>query len=812
MSMSFRGFLAVVFIVGLALALGQPGTAAIPPQPTYGTADVDGNIGEWDLTNDFFANMYRAGDPTKKLESKAYLRYDCDTHTMYVLVLTEEGVPALAAGWESSAWAAIDTISNKVYTGNSGDDGIPPDFEWVGLSGDGLTADGYEASFALDPGTYTLIVHVEVFDDADSQTSATVGFPKDGVALEIVCDEVQDHPDIILEKYVSVDGGVTYFPADFDPGPTVLVGDPVYFKFVVTNSGNVTLTNLTLTDNVYDLSGCVLPASLAPGDSFQCIIGPFPAVHGQQMDTGTATGDSGVTTVTHTDDANYLGVSPDIDVTKYVSVDDGVTWEDANSPTGPNVLVGQGVLFKFIVTNSGDVPLTNITLTDNVYDLSGCTLTDPLGPGDSFECVIGPFPALLGQQTDTATATGDFEEDTFSDTNPANYFGEDASISVVKSVGTSAGGPWYDANSSPGLEIPLGDSVFFQFVITNTGTVPLTGVTLTDSVYNAGSTPPFVPTPPIPDPLGPGDTYTYVYGPVTPTPGQHINVATVTGTSPGGSEASETDPANYFVKLSFLYQAYPGDSDGNNEESHGYAGSGDDTISSVPGVFVIVPQGEGDPAWANYVQAFQDQVDYTLKNVTLCKEHPDIIQCADVFPSGTICQQGTPNIRLTWPLMYEVPGTTWTLTILYGTSVPYDPDGPGPDPGGYVHTEVWTWQVDATVQSMKDLLELFHEVPFGLDEVPLVSDEVLYPILQAKLDAIQDALDAEPSDTLTAGLILGDFEMEVMDACIGTSPARPRPTGPGTGIAATIENPACCKLMADSEYVGFQLGILQPAK
>ena len=260
-----------------------------------------------------------------------------------------------------------------------------------------------------------------------------------------------------------------------------------------------------------------------------------------------------------------------------------------------------------------------------------------------------------------------------------------------------------------------------------------------------------------------------------------------------------------------VYQAYDGDSNGTDVEFLGYNGTGADVITAVPGVLSIVP----GTNWANFVGAAQEDpaVGYTIKNVVLCKEHPSIIQCADVFPAGIICQQGTPNIRLWWPLMYEVPGTTWTLTILYGTSVPYDDDGTGgPNPAGYVHTEVWQWQVDASLDSLENLMELFHELPFGLDEVPLISDEVLYPILMDKIDAIEEAVEATEPDTVTAGLILGDFEMEVMDACIPVSPMTPAPTGPGTGIANTVENPACCKLLADAEFIGFDLGILQPGK
>jgi len=260
-----------------------------------------------------------------------------------------------------------------------------------------------------------------------------------------------------------------------------------------------------------------------------------------------------------------------------------------------------------------------------------------------------------------------------------------------------------------------------------------------------------------------------------------------------------------------VYQAYLSCPNSTQPPSPPYAGSDNgDYINgycgAAPGVLSIVP----GLNWSNFVGAAKDGVPYTLKNVVLQKQTPSIIQCADVFPAKLISQQGTPNIRLWWPLMYEVPGTVWTLTILYGTSVPYDDDGAGPNPAGYVHTEVWKWQVDATLDSLNDLLVLFHELPFGLDEVPLISDEALFPVLVEKVAAVKAAYDA--GDYVNAGLILGEFEMEVMDACIAVSPMSPNPTGPGTGIANSFENPACCKLMADAEYIGFDLGILLPAK
>jgi hypothetical protein len=179
----------LLFVAAVVVGLGSSVATATPPIPTLGTAVVDGQYGEWDLTNDFFANMYRTGDSTKALESKLYLRYDCETATQYVLVLCEPGIPGYIDSTATTSWIAIDNHNAKFVNEMSGDDGVPPDFAWVGRGYDGNPQhmQGFEASFYLMAGTCMIFASMDVWDDDFQQTSCLVGHPWTGAELVIPC-------------------------------------------------------------------------------------------------------------------------------------------------------------------------------------------------------------------------------------------------------------------------------------------------------------------------------------------------------------------------------------------------------------------------------------------------------------------------------------------------------------------------------------------------------------------------------------------------------------------------------------------------
>ncbi|MBP6964485.1 MAG: DUF11 domain-containing protein [Armatimonadetes bacterium] len=562
----------------------------------------------------------------------------------------------------------------------------------------------------------------------------------------------------------------------------VMKGEPVFFKIVVTNCGGEALKDVTLTDTLTELvddpdpllncTGCTLNGApdarcipgvwnlgtMQPGETKTIVCRvptnpAFAALDGDDWDAKNCAWATGIGVVSGGqvrspeagEDCAEVNVKvPCIEVTKLVDDDNHPAPDDAGDLTQPT---------------------HDLSLVDEVEDIEEAWYFFQV-----CNCGDTPIDFTPGADANCPSFKDDF----------------------IKPGGTSVNtpsGPYI----IPGTDQDL-QALFLAELIAKFG-----GTTLPAGQCVSLS---------LPIPVSFDEATLCKIRRIWPDKVEACGIATEPGVC-GVRQVKDDDTARVYIcpPDRNLYQAYPGDSNELDQHFGGYLGQSGDTISAVPGVFILVP---GDK-WKNFVKAAQVGVEYELKNVVLTKQVPTFAQCTDVFRPITIRQQGTPNIRLRWPLMYEAPGTTWTLTIQYGTSFPWDDDGPvGPNPAGYYHESEWEWSVDASLESMKLLLDLFHEVPYATDEVPLISDEVLYPNLKAKLDEVIAFYAA--GDMVKAAFALGEFEMTVMDACIGVSPKMPYPGGPGTGIANSEENPACCKLLVDAEYVAKKLGLFQGIK
>lgn len=252
-----------------------------------------------------------------------------------------------------------------------------------------------------------------------------------------------------------------------------------------------------------------------------------------------------------------------------------------------------------------------------------------------------------------------------------------------------------------------------------------------------------------------------------------------------------------------VYQAYCGETcDGAvNAVFQGFPanGPGDDVIEAVPGVLAIDPGGTQPlKGWPNYVSASDPTTGpsdgvWNVTNVSLRKISPAYV-CMVAIGGSSLLQHGSANIRMWWPLMYELPGTQWILTITYKT-MPWDDDGAGPNLPAITHQDVWTWKVDATLESMESVVKLFHELPVGICDGALINGESLYAQLLDSLEGLRSYTD--PTDPeMTEDFF--NFILLLEDCCLTVDCGS---GGSEMGIRNTVENPACCKLLADADYV-----------
>lgn len=162
-------------------------------ESAYDVAVVDGDYSEWDLSADFYADMFRAADSKSNLESKLYIRFDCYTETLYALVLAQPGVYILTDGDSFIKWGNSTKI---VDDSDAPPDGTLPEFAWINkVYSDSLgqwVADGWEASAYVAVGDYSnLNVHTQVYDGG-SQTSAVAGR---SIPISMVCYDYGDLPE-----------------------------------------------------------------------------------------------------------------------------------------------------------------------------------------------------------------------------------------------------------------------------------------------------------------------------------------------------------------------------------------------------------------------------------------------------------------------------------------------------------------------------------------------------------------------------------------------------------------------------------------
>ncbi|WP_285566604.1 hypothetical protein OG521_03565 [Streptomyces sp. NBC_01463] len=255
------------------------------------------------------------------------------------------------------------------------------------------------------------------------------------------------------------------------PLPTPLTpGMNVPYEYVATNSGNVPLTGVTVTDD--RVTGITCPkTTLAVGETTTCTgtytVTDADGTAGSVTNTATAQGQDGSTPV----------VSPPDDVTLPVRAGPGLRMDKSADDTQV-YRAGDEVTYTYTVTNTGPQELTGIGVTDDhVTGVScGATTLAPAGdPGDSTTCTgtytVTDQDAAQGSVTNVATAQGRAGE-TAVQSPPDNVtlvVGSELSLHLDKSA---------DDNRV----YRAGDEVTYTYTVTNTGDTQLTDLAVTDDL------------------------------------------------------------------------------------------------------------------------------------------------------------------------------------------------------------------------------------------------------------------------------------------------------------------------------------------
>ena len=114
---------------------------------------------------------------------------------------------------------------------------------------------------------------------------------------------------------------------------------------------------------------------------------------------------------------------PDIDIEKYVQDING-DWLDADNPRGPELVNGTTADWKYVVTNTGDEPLENIVVTDDILGLITCPPTT-LDVGESTTCFESdsiPDDCPDYKNWATVEGVGVVSGITVTDEDPAHYY------------------------------------------------------------------------------------------------------------------------------------------------------------------------------------------------------------------------------------------------------------------------------------------------------------------------------------------------------------------------------------------------------
>jgi len=244
-----------------------------------------------------------------------------------------------------------------------------------------------------------------------------------------------------------------------------MLGQVIPYTYTVENTGNITLTNVTLSDDNTDgVPVCTppQPATLAVGGSMSCTANH--TVTQTDLDTGG--------NVTNVATADSDESAPDQD-TLDIPITQTPELTVVKSSTMTELTAPGTVTYSYLVTNTGNVSLTGISLSDdNDNDDMDCPATT-LAVGASMTCTASHTFTQA-----ELNAGGTLDNTVTASSNEAPDDTDSLSIPITQTPALTV------VKSSTTTELTAPGTVIYSYLVTNTGGVSLTGISLSDDNDN----------------------------------------------------------------------------------------------------------------------------------------------------------------------------------------------------------------------------------------------------------------------------------------------------------------------------------------
>lgn len=529
------------------------GTLAAGASCTVTASVTAAESGVYDNVSGFISADYSTGGTSiGTLTNIAANGYGSDTLTVLdppVISKSFSPDPILPGEATTLTFVILNLNPNDALTGVQFTDGLPaapgqmvvaptPNASTLGCgtptfaSAAGATSISFSGGSIAPGGTCIVRVNVTAplagtYNNLTSAVQATIS----GVALlgNTAADTLTvntPHPALAILKQIGLSSAPDAVWTKF---VAVTPGTPIYYRFIIENIGDVNLTNVTVSDPTLSglgisLAGCTL-ATLPRYETSVCIVGPVAALAGLHPNTASAQGSFGGTPVTSNNSSASYATAALTLVKSAVE-----TFYDA---------AGDVLHYTYLVTNSGSAPLAGpVVLSDNLSTDESCPSVETTGdldafldPGESLTCAasytVTAADVLAGSVTNLASAAaGGFTSNTDSETVPYGH----PSLTITK-------------NLTAVESFELGATLGFGIVVTNTGDLPLTNLTVSDPSAVLGA-------------CSPAQPATLVPGAAMTCPATHVNtqadVDLGSYENTATADSDQTEPASATVNVIFV--------------------------------------------------------------------------------------------------------------------------------------------------------------------------------------------------------------------------------------------------------------------